>query len=542
VQTGRTSDDKLGVVRERSERIVLGLCVVLAAGHAALYLVLSCYRVSHPFELEWMESGSLEHVMRLLRGEALYVSPSIDFVPYPYPPFYYYLSAWVAKLVGADLATLRVVSIASSIGTAALIARFVARESGRSVYGWIAAGVFLGTWRASGLYFDVGRVDSLFTFLVIGSLYLLRFASGRSMLLASAGVATLAVMTKQTAAAPLGLIALWCVWADWRAHGLDLRSSLRWKRVIGFALPFAVGVCAATIVLEMSSGHFLQYVVGVQPGHAIKWGMIGWFFWHDLLLCLPLFSVAIGAWLGLLSPSGESPGRDERERRIFHLLALVGVLVACLVPRVKVGGAANNLILVHAWLCVGFGVAVARLAQWIPRARPRWGERFDFPLVVACALLLQLLVLARVPHGYLPSQQDLQAGRALAARIASIDGELLMPVQSHIAGEVGRRVFAHQMPVTDYDRSGLPDAEALLESYREAIRSRRFAAVVDSNTAFVRRYLGEGLLEKHYRLLGRLFEDPKVLLPVSGARIRAGTLWVPRADGPRVSQPERDRR
>ena len=74
----------------------------------------------------------------------------------------------------------------------------------------------------------------------------------------------------------------------------------------------------------------------------------------------------------------------------------------------------------------------------------------------------------------------------------------------------------------------LTPANRLLESYEEAIRERRFAAIVDSNTAFLRGYLAAGLLEEHYHLKSWLFEDMNVLIPISGARIRAGTLWLPR--------------
>ena len=520
---------------ERSERIILALCVVAAAGHAALYLGLSLERIGYPFELEWMESGSLEHVLRVLRGQPLYVPASIDFVPFPYPPFYYYAAAGFAELVGPGFLPLRAVSLLSSLGSAAVIARFVARDSGRAVYGFVAAGIFLGTWRASGLYFDVARLDSLFTFLLLASVFALRFQRGRRGLVAAAILGALAVLTKQTGAAVFGLLSLWCIWADWRSHGRDVSSLRDWRRLWYFVLPFAASVGLATLLLETRDGAFLRYVIAVQPGHAVKWGMVGWFFWHDLLLTLPVPSLFVGVWLGLLAPSGETRSRDEETARVFYLAVLVGVLIACLVPRIKVGGAANNLILVHAWLAAMFGVCVARLDAWLAQAAPRSPHpvrlgrvRSHLPGIVAVCALVQLLVLVRVPSGYVPSAADLRAGRSLAERVAAIEGEVLMPVQGHVAGEAGKRVYAHQMPVLDYSKSGLADAEALRASYETAIREKRFAAVIDSNTAFVRRYLPDGLLEQHYRMQGWLFEDTRVLTPVSGAQIRVGTLWLPR--------------
>ena len=66
------------------------------------------------------------------------------------------------------------------------------------------------------------------------------------------------------------------------------------------------------------------------------------------------------------------------------------------------------------------------------------------------------------------------------------------------------------------------------ESYRRAIREQRFAMIVDSNTRFIHGYPDDGLLERHYRMAGWVFPDPEVFVPISGARIRPGTYWVPK--------------
>ena len=506
---------------KRLERIILGFGVLAAVGYAALYLAFSLQRLVYPFELEWMESGSLEHLMRVVRGEPLYVTPSIDFVPFPYPPFYYYLAALVSKLTGPGFVPLRAISIASSLGTALVVHLFVRRETGRTVYGILAAGIFLGTWRASGLYFDVARLDSLFSFLLLASLYTLRFARNTKGAVVAALLGTLAVMTKQTGAVVLAPVALWCAWADYRAHGRDLRHFREWQRFLGFGIPLAAGVGLSTLLLNgIVDERFLLHIVDAQRQHGIVWSRIGWFFWHDLLFALPVLCLFCLFWLARLGRNDES-GWDG-----FHLVALVGVLLVCVIPRIKVGGAANNLIPAHAWLAVLFGVATYRARAWIGRVGP---ERLVvLPVFIATCALVQLVVLFRIPEGYLPTEADHTAGRALSARLAAIEGEVLMPVQGYLAGLAGRRVYAHQMPVLDYAKSGLVEAGTLLESYEEAIRERRFAAIVDSNTAFLRGYLRAGLLEEHYHLKSWLFEDMNVLIPISGARIRAGTLWLPR--------------
>ncbi|MEE2673855.1 MAG: glycosyltransferase family 39 protein [Myxococcota bacterium] len=502
---------------ERLERTILAACVVASVGFAALYLASSLQRLTYPFELEWMEGGSLEHLMRVLRGEPLYVRPSIEFVPFPYPPFYYYLGAVVAKLTGPGFLPLRIISLAASLATAWIVHLFVRRETGRAVLGAIAAGIFLATWPTSGLYFDVARLDSLFTFLLLASLYRLRFARGRSDLALAAVLSFLAVMTKQTGVVVVAPVALWCAWADWNATDRDLGRFRQWDRFIAYGLVLAALTGIATGLLNgVLDEHFLLHIVGAQQQHGILPHMVGWFFWRDLLLAVPVLSLAPLAWLVVRQ-------RQPDEWDGFHLLVLVCILLACLIPRIKVGGAANNLIPAHAWLAVALGVSIARI-----RATTAPQRSAAMAVGVAVCLLLQLVLLVRVPRGILPTEDDRRAGNALAARVAGVEGEVLMPVQGYLAGRAGKRVYAHQMPVSDYAKSGLPGAEKLRESYARAIGEKRFGAVIDSNTAFLRNYLPDGLLERHYEMKGWLFEDVNVLVPISGARIRSGTFWMPR--------------
>ncbi|MHC4458094.1 MAG: hypothetical protein ACYS0I_13605, partial [Planctomycetota bacterium] len=67
--------------------------LTVAILYLAVYLILVFLRIQFPFELEWMEGGSVHQIERILEGKKLYVSPSLEFVPYIYPPLYFYVSA-----------------------------------------------------------------------------------------------------------------------------------------------------------------------------------------------------------------------------------------------------------------------------------------------------------------------------------------------------------------------------------------------------------------------------------------------------------------
>jgi 4-amino-4-deoxy-L-arabinose transferase-like glycosyltransferase len=496
------------------------LSMAAALGYAVLYLAVSLQRIVYPFELEWMEGGSLEHLMRVLSGEPLYVTPSIDFVPFPYPPFYYYLAALLAAFTGANFLTLRLISLVASLATACVVARFVQRETLRPALGVISAGVFLATWRASGLYFDVARLDSLFCLLVVLSLYLLRFHRGAPGLWSAACVAFLAVMTKQTGAVVAAPVVVWCLWDDWRSRGCS--SGRSWPLTLGFALPLLLLVVLASLLLNgVVDEHFLLHILGAQFQHGIRSGMTSFFFARDLVLTLPLACLVAVTWFAAIVLRHGSRRWDG-----FLFAALSGVLLACLIPRIKVSGAANNLIPAYAWLAILFGIGLHRLAERVVEWRPLWGQRAA--LVVGACCLGQLAVLFYLPRDFVPTAADLEAGRQLVAKIAAVEGEVLIPGQGYLARLAGKRSYAHQMPASDYAKSGLQQASVLEDGYARALREQRFALIIDSNTAFLRNYPRNGELVRHYRKTGWVFPDASRFVPISGAPIRPGTMWIPR--------------
>lgn len=510
--------------------------VAVALGYVSLYLFFASQRVVYPFELEWMEGGSLEHLARVLRGQPLFVTPSLQFVPFPYPPFYYYLAAALSPVTGAGFTTLRLISVLSSLGTAALIFGWVRRETRSAVWAAACAGVFIATWRASGLFFDIARVDSLFCFLLLGSLYLVRFRPTQRGLLLAAFVAFLAVMTKQTGVLVVALVALWCIAADWNSHGRAFARVLEWRRTRAYALPLAAFTGVGTLLLNgVLDESFLLHVVGAQQRHGILGWKFGLFFGGDLVTTLPLVSGVVLAWL--LLARREEPADDAKTGRTsFYAVVAVGVVLAVLIPRVKVSGAANSLIPVHAWLAILFGVGLGRLRAAARRRYPAAsGPPFEAFAALCC--LAQLTLLFQVPRGYVPTAADRAGGERFLEELRRVEGDVLIPAQGYLAGLVGKPVYAHQMPVSDYAKSGLPEAPALQEEYRRAIRERRFEVIYDSNTGFVRSYAGPELLAEHYRMAGWVFPDASVFLPISGAQIRPGKIWVRRESEAKPASP-----
>ena len=91
-------------------RALRSAALMAGAWYVGVYIALAWYRVPYPFELEWMEGAMVDHVIRVLSGQNLFVPPTIDFAPFIYNPLFYYLAAIPSLVLGASHLALRLVS------------------------------------------------------------------------------------------------------------------------------------------------------------------------------------------------------------------------------------------------------------------------------------------------------------------------------------------------------------------------------------------------------------------------------------------------
>src|SRR5207249_2399660 len=136
------------------------------------------FRIGQPFELEWIEGGSLAMVRRVLAGLPPYVAPSLVYIPFNYPPLYFVVCAWVARALGPSLMTLRLVSFVASLGCGAAIARLIVIETRRRDAALLAMSLFFATYRFAGAWLDTARSDSLQLALLLLGFVILREGKG----------------------------------------------------------------------------------------------------------------------------------------------------------------------------------------------------------------------------------------------------------------------------------------------------------------------------------------------------------------------------
>lgn len=523
---------------------VAGWLTWILAGAALLaivtYLVVAAFRLTYPFGLEWMEGGSVEQIRRLLAGQPLYTGPSIDFIPYIYTPLYFYVSALVAQITGVSFVPLRLVSIAASMGCLLLIFQIVRQETTGKFDGVLAAGLFAATYQASASWLDLARADTLALCLLLGAIYTLRFQRTTAGAAIAGVLLGLAFMTKQTVLIAALPIMLFSLVGSWR-RGIALT---------GAAVVVAMLSC---LILNMASdGWFAYYIFGLPGQHRPYLPMLYGFWVADIWLPVGIASTLVVAYLAwMLCPisqvrqwlaqrmathaDGEAGSRFETG--LFYLAMLIGLAGGSWAGKLNDGGFNNVLLLVYAALSILFGLGVHRMREWVdalPAAHRPLGI-----IILYGLCLLQLGGLAYNPLAHIPTQADTGAGRALVETIGGIEGDVFVPFHGYLAVDAGKPSYANGVAlgelVGDFGGQQLDSGGAVLDEIEQAIRERRFDAVIlDSlpaldRTGLYRRILP--LLDRYYRQGPPLIEDNDAFWPLTGTRSRPDVIYYAKSDG-----------
>jgi hypothetical protein len=433
------------------------VCAAVAAPIAA-YLWVALHRVGYPYELDWMEGGSVELAARVVAGHSLYATPSLGFVGWTYPPLYYLISAGVAKLIGVGFLPLRLVSLTASLVSMATLAWIVIRETGSRIAGLVAAGLFAATFRISGAWFDTGRVDSLFLALTLLTVAWGRWARGVHGGIALGTLAFLAFFTKQT-----GLLALLPV--------LVLLALTRRRVGIPALLTLIALVLASTAVLDAATHGWYGYYVFSELAHQ-PWARQVWLgFWRDdilhrqwPLLILVLAEAVTLTWQARRLPALSGPP-------MYYAVAAAGLIVSAWVSRLHTGGYENVLMPAYAAIALLAGLTSAGLIDG------RHG-RVALPLL-GVTLGVQLGLLVYPISAQIPTTADRTAGAQLIARLRTLPGPVIVIRHPWYATLTGKGTSAQAEAIGDVLRSDSSrGGRALRASLRDALDADNVQAVV----------------------------------------------------------------
>ncbi len=425
-------------------------------------------RASYPLQLEWLEGGMLDTVGRVLRGEPIYVRPTHSFVPFLYAPLYYYAGAAAAWVGGLGFSSLRILGTGCTVACFAIQFRMAARLAGSALAGTLAAGFFAALYAETGCWFDLARIDMLFTALLLAGVY----CSWTRKPFSAALLFVLAFETKQS-----GLLVAVCVLAH------EYGDTRRLSRGLG---SFVLLAAAATWVLSrLGSPWYLYYTSYIPRHHALELRGVLEFFGRDLLypsfFALAIVGLCVAATLrGPSRPATESgfPGTFLSAHARFLLFTTAGIAASCFLSRIHSGASINVALPLDAWLAILFGASVATLLRLRGIFVGAFQVRRGFVLALA---LLQFAALARSPWRYIPSPSAKREAAAELETIRQTPGRVYALDDAADLATIGKESFANGAAIFDVLRADRgPVAQALEQDVEQSFSRREYAAIVSA--------------------------------------------------------------
>lgn len=428
------------------------LVVALSVLFVGLFLWAAVKRMLYPFEVEWIESGMLVSVLRILHGQGLYVAPTLDYVPYLYTPLYLYVAAVVTKVVGTaghGYLAMRLVSTVATLGSAVVIYALVKLETERRVAAIAAAGLYMACYAVVDGFYDIGRVDSLFVLLLLLALLLQR----RGYPVVAALVWVLAFQTKQTVL-PLAVLILL---AEWQ----------RPRRMVAAIATFAVVAAASVVWMNHATGGWYGfYIFGVARGLPLVL--------RQAVLYVPLLVVGpmAAAWAVIVTAA--IVARVRLERVMFYLVVSVALLGGVWFVEAHKGASGNSLMPVYAWIAVLFGVSLARLLELAEESgSPR------LALAVLLAAAVQLVAMIYNPGRFVPPPDAVDRSQQFVDRLRALPGDVYVLNHSYDAVLAGKQPHAEGEALgAVLDAKLGSTSEALRTQFDAAIAEHRYSAVV----------------------------------------------------------------
>lgn len=431
------------------------------------FIILS--RILYPYELEWIEGGSLQVVVRILDGLPVYSIPTPDYVAPLYMPFFFYVSAVSAKLFGVGLPALRLVSYLAALMTAFLVSRSVWEITRSRMAAVLSILCWGAVFKFSGSWYDVARVDSLWTFFLVGTVTFMvsyRYTSNARNLLFSAIFYSIAVFTKQSSLllAPFFLVSI----IAWSNFAMATR----------FVLFFLILGLIFYFIFKINSGDlFYFFTMKMAGSHNFTSGIPKHFLLGDIF-----FSVPVILFLSIYFLAVNFPIKRDF---IAWASLFAGFFSVSLLGRWYSGGYFNVLMPFHQlWIIMGvsgFFIFVMRSVESL-RILDRL---FILPLVV---FILSLNIAAASPNylDEIPTAADRVCGDMIVRRLSKVEGKLCVPRHGYLGYLAGKNFCAHEAFAVDLVHGSDPElAISLVAAMRDRLLGGYYnVLLVDTQAQF----------------------------------------------------------
>ncbi|MFT5208132.1 MAG: 4-amino-4-deoxy-L-arabinose transferase-like glycosyltransferase [Candidatus Omnitrophota bacterium] len=430
---------------------IINRCIILICTYHIFILGMICIgRAIYPFHLDWIEGAHVDVVARILDGQAIYTPPTLDYIPFIYTPFFFWVSALVSKIMGLGFLPLRLVSILSSFLSLYLIHRIIRRQSGSLLAALLGAGLMAATYKISGSSMDMGRIDALAMLLLLGGINALHAQKNAAVVFGAGILFGLAYMTKQLAALPiLGLT----------AHLILTRS----KHFIFWALGGLITVGGLSLFLQWQTDGWYGYYTFELPRMVTKYFVTEWVvrFWtNDLwkFLAIPtlasFFYIAFG------------------KRRLFFFLTFTSMLIGSFLVRSNDGGSPNALLPIYSIIAILFGLSFAKLQT--TRLKP----------IVSILAITALFMPIFSPLKQIPNTSDRIMGQKILSVMRATPGSLYAPRYGYLPRMANKTPNAHRSVLADLIRTDKTKSKIIRAEIKHVFKNQEYAAILCQSDLF----------------------------------------------------------
>jgi len=460
------------------------LDIFIVFGYVVTILILSISRISYPYSLEGMEGAHLIEVHRILNNQPIYTLPSLDYVPLIYPPLYFYLSAFFAKLVGFGFFPLRLLSLLATFGCVTLIVVLVFKETKNSFSAVISSGLFLATYNLTDSWFDLARIDMVFVFFLMLSVFFVRHYKNKKGAILSGLFFSLCILTKQTAIVFI----------------LPILISTAFFRTVKFSLITTgtflfFSISTLLIINASSSGWLVYYLFELPQNHHVSIYSSLTFWLNDILEPL-----GVAIIIGLFYFFGQ-PKEKISKNETFFLIIFLSFLLGSWIARSNVGGAGNTLIPAYLIVSVLFGFGIDRVMIFIDKNSIKHGAMQAYFLII---ILFQFIILNYNPFSLMPSENHKNSTDQIINKIEEAPGEVFIPSHNYLSLMSGKKpymnTFAFYEFTGNYGGAILPLGDEILMELDNALVRNDFELIITDLTdqEFFTKNLEEYYTESNY--------------------------------------------
>lgn len=499
-------------------RIFRWLIILGAILFIFTFVIMSVIRMNYPFELEWMEGGSVDHTQRIINGQGIYVEPSLEFIPYIYTPLYYYISALFSLIFGVGLLPLRLVSIISTLLTGIFIYLIVKNETRNDFSSIISTGLFFGFYVIGGAWYDLARVDSLFVLLFIISIYFLRHTKNSRYYFLSAIFAFLSYFTKQSTL----LFALFIM-----IYLFIYERKGFWV----YAVTFITLVIFSTIIYNgLSSGWFYFWNFELPASHKWNFEFTILFFTRDIFehtgiaVCFAFVYFFIN-----YQKRKEFPEKQKKEY-LFYIFVFLGMFAGSYFSRLHYGGFLNVVIPAYTILAIMTGLGYNDIKKLIDNDSSKQSHptKRDYLIVFLNLIVIaQFLAVVYDPGLQLPSEKDYLAGKEFIEKVKRQEGVILIPGNTYTYYKLsGKNNFAHIELINDLFEHNEYYGKKVMNDFRNKLENHHFSAIY-ANKLFIEHF---PFFKLYYTEEKQIFNDESSFKTKTGHIMRPEWIFLPKTN------------